>query len=198
MRETRTDDAANESPTIPDELAQLLQRAFRLEHRPETLRGWGEAMGTIVEREGLEIGLQTLCTTEHSPHKARFNGRTQHFVCVQDAFIVPYVTEDVETVEITTESPVTHEVIEATVTGDDVTIDPPEAVMSFGIADEVPDPDADAHSPELAYGLLCPYGHAFRDRAEYDSWAETVDAVTTVAPLTDALDLAKGIGAATG
>lgn len=192
-----TDTESNRETKIPADLGEGLQTALGLDVRPRTLTGWGEAMRDIVDREDIDVGVQSLCTTDQSPHEARFDGTTQHFVCVQDAFIVPYVTSDVDTVEITTESPVSGERIEITVTDDRVETEPSEAVMSMGVAADVSEPSTDADSPEVAYGKICPYGHAFQNRSEYEQWADTVDAVTMVAPLEDALQLARAIGNAT-
>lgn len=192
-----TDAESERSTVIPTAVGEGLQTALRLDDRPQTLEGWGKAMGEIVRREGIDVGLNTLCTTEQSPHQAQFNGTTQHFVCVQDAFIVPYVVSDVETVEITTESPVSGEQIEVTVVGDEIETDPANAVMSMGVAADISEPSAEADSPEIAYGKICPYGHAFVNRDEYEQWAETVDAVTMVAPLEDAFRLAEAIGSVT-
>lgn len=154
----------------------------------------GVAIGDIVRREDLNVGLDALCTTDKSPHRARFDGTTQHFVCVQDAFIVPYVVNDTETVEITTESPVSGEQIDVVITGDEVEADPSGAVMSVGVSADVSEPSVDTDSPAIAYGEICPYGHAFVDRAEYEQWAEAVDAVTMAAPLEDAFQIARAIG----
>lgn len=189
-----TDTESNRETDIPVAVGERLQTALRLNERPRTLTEWGEAMGDIVSREDIDVGLNALCTTDQSPHRARFDGTTQHFVCVQDAFIVPYVVSDVEIVEITTESPVSGERIEVTVTDDEVKTDPTEAVMSVGVAADISEPAADADSPEIAYGKICPYGHAFPNREEYEQWAGTVDAVTMVAPLEDAFQLARTIG----
>ena len=192
-----TDTESNRETDIPVAVGERLQTALRLNERPRTLTEWGEAMGDIVSREDINVGLNALCTTDQSPHRARFDGTTQHFVCVQDAFIVPYIVSDVETVEITTESPVSGERIEVTVTDNEVTTDPTEAVMSVGVAADISEPATDDDSPEIAYGKICPYGHAFLNREEYEQWADTVDAVTMVAPLEDAFQLARAIGNAT-
>lgn len=184
-------------PDIPAELGERLAIALDLDERPGTLGDWADAMARIVEREDIDAGPEVLCTTEESPHRARFGGETQHYLCVQDAFIVPYLVDDVDTVEVTTESPVSGEVIEIGVTDDGLDVEPAAAVMSFGVEADVTEPTADAESPAIAYGKICPYGHAFRDREEYEEWAATVDAVTMVAPMADALHLARAIGRAT-
>ena len=192
-----TDVDENRETEIPPVVGEQLQVAFRLDDRPRTLREWGAAIGNIVEREGIDVELSALCTTDQSPHKARFDGTTQHFLCVQDAFIVPSVADDVDTVDITTESPVSGERIEVTVTDDGVETTPPGAVMSVGVSTDLSETPDTAGSPEMAYGEICPYGHAFRDRDEYEQWTETVDAVTMVAPLEDAVQLARAIDEAT-
>lgn len=196
MNDTPNSDAGN-STEIPAAVGERLQTALSLNQRPQTLGEWGEMMGEIVSREDIDVGLNALCTTDQSPHKARFDGTTQHFVCVQDAFIVPYVVNEVDTVEITTESPVNGEQIEATIVDDGVTTDPTEAVMSFGVAADVSPPSESAGSPEIAYGKICPYGHAFVNRQEYEKWSKTVDAVTMVTPLEEAFLMARSIGRAT-
>lgn len=192
-----TDTTAYRAPEIPGELGERLALALDLADRPETLDDWADAMARIVEREDIDAAPEVLCTTEESPHRARFGGETQHYLCVQDAFIVPYLVEDVDTVEVTTESPVSGDLIEITVTDDALDVEPDGAVMSFGVAADVSEPPTDADSPAVAYGQICPYGHAFRDREEYEQWAATVDAVTMVAPMADALHLARAIGRAT-
>jgi len=179
---------------IDPAVSNALQNALHLPEQPQTLREWGEAMGELVSRSDIDGGLETLCTTEQSPHRAAFDGQVEHFVCVQDAFIVPFLANDVDTVDITTESPLRGERIEVTLTDETAEITPAGAVMSFGVSDDVTDPPADLDSPELAYGKVCPYGHAFPDQAAYEEWAETVDAVTMSAPLANALELGRAIG----
>lgn len=192
-----TDVDANRETEIPPAVGEQLRVAFRLDDRPQTLSEWGVAIGDIVDREGIDVELSALCTADQSPHEARFDGTARHFLCVQDAFIVPSVADDVDTVEITTESPVSGERIEVTVTDDGAEIAPSGAVMSVGVSTDLSETPDTAGSPEIAYGAVCPYGRAFRDRDEYERWAETVDAVTMAAPLEDAVRLARAIDEAT-
>jgi hypothetical protein len=188
---------SNSAVQIPAPLGDQLQRVQGLADPPRTLTEWGAAIGDIVREEDIEVGLQALCTTDESPHRASFDGRTQHFVCVQDAFIVPAVVDGADTVAIETESPVSGDPISIEVDGDDVTTDPPDAVMSVGVEANPADDAVAGDARSLSYGMICPYGHAFVDREEYAQWAETVDAHTMVAPLTGALRLARAIEAAT-
>lgn len=188
---------SNPEAKIPAAVGERLQIAHRLDDRPRTLREWGRAIGDIVSREDIDVGLGALCLTDQSPHRARFDGTTQHFACVQDAFIVPYVVDDVGTVEITTESPVSGERIEVTVADGGIEADPPGAVTSVGVAADVAEQPVNAESPEIAYEKICPYGHAFLNREEYEEWAATVDEATMVTPLGDTFQLAQAIADAT-
>ncbi len=194
---TRSEKTTTDETTIPAPLGEQIKRVQGLAERPRTLTEWGTAIGDIVDSAGIDVGLESLCTTDRSPHEARFDGTSQHFVCVQDAFIVPSVVGDVDEVEISTESPISGERITATIADGEVETDPPDAVMSIGVADDASEPPADADARELSYGKICPYGHAFVDRGEYHEWAETVDAVTMAAPLGAAFELASAIGEAT-
>jgi hypothetical protein len=184
-------------PDIPAEVGEALATALDLPHRPETVGDWARAMARVVEREDLSVSPETLCTTPQSPHKAHFGNETQHYRCVQDAFIIPYLIGDVDTVDITTECPESGTRIEITVTDDGVEVEPSGGVMSIGVADDVTEPGGDADTPALAYENICPYGHAFSSRGAYAEWAECVDAVTMVTPLEHALHFARTLVHAT-
>jgi hypothetical protein len=184
-------------PDVPAEVGEALATALDLPHRPETVGDWARAMARVVEREDVSVRPETLCTTSRSPHKAHFGNETQHYRCVQDAFIIPYLIEDVDTLDITTECPESGTRIEITVTDDGVEVEPSGGVMSIGVADDVTEPDGDADTPVLAYERICPYGHAFSNRRAYAEWAESVDAVTMVAPVEHALHFARTLVHAT-
>lgn len=187
---------AYRGPTIPAALGERLRTLLDLEARPETFGDWVDAMARVVAREGLDVDLDALCTTDDSPHRARFDGRVQHYRCVQDAFVVPFLAPDVDRVEIETASPVGGAPIAIAVGPDGVDVEPPTVVLSFGVAAD-PDPTDDA-SPALAYGQVCPYGHAFRSAAEYETWADRVDAVTMPVSVPDGLAFARELARAVG
>lgn len=191
---TETNDTTDyRGPKIPDDVGEALATALGLTGRPETLGEWASAMADVVEREDISMRPEALCTTSHSPHKAEFDNETQHYRCVQDTFLVPYLSEGVDTVYITTESPVSGDRIEITASDDGIDVDPSGAVMSIGVADDVTETAADTGSQTLAYDTICPYGHAFSDREEYEEWADSVAAATMVAPLDDALHFARAL-----
>lgn len=181
-------------PEIPTPLGDQLQLALGLEDRPETFGDWVTALAFLAERDDINVGLNTLCTVETSPHRATFDGRVQHYQCVLDALIVPFLADDIGVVEIETESPVSGESIELTVTETKVISDPSGVVMSFGVAEDIDGPPDDLPSPILAYSRFCPYGHVFSTTEEYQTWEANVDAITMATSLDDALELAQALG----
>jgi hypothetical protein len=181
-------------PAIPTPLGNQLQVALGIDDRLETFGDWVEAMAFIADRDDINVNLDMLCTTEESPHRATYNGETQHYQCVQDPIIVPFLAQEVDTVEIETKSPVSGGVIELTVTETYIEADPSDAVMSFGVAEDVNAPPKDVPSPVVAYGLFCPYGNVFRTQDEYEDWAANINAMTMPTTMEDTLELARAVG----
>lgn len=181
-------------PIVPVPLGSGLQVALDLAKRPRDFGEYVDAMASIVEREGLDVDLATLCTTDESPHRARFRDRTQCYHCTLDALIVPFLAEDVGRVDIETVSPLRGKEITFAVTESTIESQPPEAVLSFGIGTDVEPPPPEAESPALAYRRVCPYGKAFVSEAEYERWAEQADAHTMLLTMEDGLALARALG----
>lgn len=181
-------------PDIPAPLGERLKLALGLDDRPETFGDWVNAMSQIADRDDIDVDLDMLCTTEESPHRARFSGKIQHYQCVQDPIIASFLANEVDTVEIETRGPVSDEAIELTVTESGIDAKPSDAVFSFGVDATVEEPPKDVVSPIVAYGLFCPYGHAFLSYDEYEEWAETVDAFTMAISMEDTHELAQAIG----
>jgi len=95
-----------------------------------------------------------------------------------------------EPVDIRTESP-DGGVIEARAVGtSELTVEPEDAVFSFGIADDVEPPSGDGLTPADVYGAVCPYVKAFPDGDAYEEWAETVPAATVAMALDGATEFA--------
>ncbi len=187
------DSSSYHGPDIPSELGTGLATVLNLGTRPETLGDFARALARLAERKDIEVSPDVLCTTTRSPHRATFNDQTHHFQCVQDAFLVPYLVDAVDTVEITTETPVNDTQIEISAGDDGIEAAPPGAVMSFGVVADA-DAQVETETATVAYDEICPYGHAFTDRTEYKEWAESVDAITMVAPLEHARYFARTLG----
>ena len=189
-----TDQTEYRGPEIPMPLGDQLQLALGLDERPETFGDWVNALAFFADRDDIDVDMDMLCTIDESPHKATFNGRTQHYQCFQDPIIVPFLDEDVDTVEIETESPVSGETIELTVTKTEIKATPSDVVMSFGVADDLEAPAEDVPSPILAYSRFCPYSNVFLSHEEYETWADEGDAITMSTDMEATLELARAIG----
>ncbi|MFC7156635.1 organomercurial lyase [Halomarina halobia] len=181
-------------PDIPKPLGTQLKLVLGLDSRPQTFSDWVDALAYIAERNDIEVGIDMLCTTEESPHKARFDGGTEYYQCVLDPIIVPFLAEGVDTVEIETQSPVSEKTIELTVTETGVEASPTDAVFSFGVDANVEGPPEHGVNPIFAYGIFCPYGNAFASYEEYEEWADGVDAITMATDMDTAIEWARAIG----
>ncbi|MFB6136983.1 MAG: organomercurial lyase [Halobacteriaceae archaeon] len=185
-----------DGPDIPRPLGENLRVALGLAERPETFADWVDALFAVAARDDLAVGPDLLCTTEDSPYRAQFDGRVQHYQCVQDPIILPFLADDVDAVDIDTASPLDGEPVRLRVTTEGIDADPSAVIVSVGVAADVDPPPADGPSAITAYGNVCPYGHVFADREEYERWAETVDAHTMPTSIADTSELARAIGAA--
>lgn len=174
---------------LPPEMASTIGR-FLGREPVRTLGEWAAALrdGHDVD----EITTEELClTTETTPHRGVLDGETFHFACFYDAVILAAMTGD--PVDIRTESP-EGATIEARAVGtDELTVDPPEAVFSLGIALDVEPPGEAGLHPERGYEAICPYVRAFPDREVYDQWAASVPAATVGLPLEGATAFATAL-----
>ena len=190
-------DTTYRGPSIPDAMGAAIRRALGLAEPPSTLGDWVDALAGVADREGITLDADALCTTEASPHRAKFDGRTQHYACAQDPLVLPFLLDGAGPVTVETESPESGEAITLTVTTDGIESDPRGAVLSFGVDADVEAPETGV-TPALAYEHFCPYGHAFASLEEYERWADGVDAHTVAVPATEALGWARAIAAIAG
>lgn len=182
-----------EERSVPPALASALQRAFGLQIRPTTLGEWVEATESLLGEVGMTVTYHELCTTDDGPHVAHFDDRPQAFVCVLDTFLLPYATDVSGPIQVESTAP-NGGTVRFTVTATGIDTEPEAAVISFGVATGVAAPAAGEITPELAYGRLCPYVHAFPSHAAYESWADELDgAVTMALPSSAGFELAEVI-----
>lgn len=174
---------------LPPEMAATIGRFLGR----EPIRTLGEWAAALREGHGVdEITTEELClTTETTPHRGVLDGETFNFACFYDAVILAAMTGD--PVDIRTRSP-EGATIEARAVGtDELTVDPPEAVFSLGIALDVETPGEAGLRPERGYEAICPYVRAFPDREAYTRWAASVPAATIGLPLEGATAFATAL-----
>lgn len=88
-----------------------------------------------------------------------------------------------EPILIRSESPVSETIVGIRAGWETLTVEPADAVMSFGAATDLDAPDTDEFDLSLAHERFCPYANAFPTEVEYEEWAAQTDAVTTAFPI---------------
>lgn len=181
---------------LPNEVAAAAETLFASDDPVDTLGAFVDELHAAFGEEHLPFSIDTLCTAESSETWGETAGETYHFLCVQDALMLPEVLGD-ETVEVRTTSPISGTEIHATVTTEGIEVTPPDAVLSFGTTRE---PDVRGISTlEAAYESICPYVHAFPTFDEYESWTEVTPAAATIAiPFDRGFDLTHELVNANG
>lgn len=174
---------------LPEELGSTLGRFLGTEPI-DTLGGWVAAVRYHID--GRSITIEELCTTdERTEHWGTVDGEKYHFACFYDAVILAALVDS--PVDIRTKSP-DGRVIEAHAVGtDELTVDPDDAVFSFGIDGDVSPPSEEGPTLDDGYAAICPYVRAFPAREAYERWATSVHATTVAMPLGGATELAAAL-----
>ena len=166
---------------LPEELAKQFA-AVGLDRAPRTVGEWLKLTMKLLENGGFPTGLDAMCTPEHDRHAATFGGETHHFHCVLDTLLVPFVVDVKAPVIVRSQSPQSGEIIEVSLSRNDIEVSPGDAVMSFGIATDIgiEGSTGDAIDPAIEYELFCPYVNAFASWEEYERWADQTDVAITI------------------
>jgi len=84
---------------LPPAVAEQLQTAFGLPESPTTLGEWVTITSDVADEIGL-TNMDALCADETSRHQATIESETQHFYCVLDALVVPFLLDIDEPISI--------------------------------------------------------------------------------------------------
>ena len=191
--DTASDRLITETPVLHTVLPSDVQTTLGEFLGAESVGTLGEWVAEVRNRTGGgAITVDDLChAAEETGHWGVTNGKTHHFECFYDAVILAALTET--PVDVHTES-ADGTVIEAEAAGTTgLTVTPPEAVFSFGIAENVDPPTDGGPSHGDVYAAVCPYVRAFPTLDAYERWAETVPAATVAVPLAGATDVAAAL-----
>lgn len=194
---TETTDAAIENRELPPDVAEAFRIALDADEPPDTIGDWLDDASRHLEDAGADpsFGDEELCLADSTRHEARIGEAVEHFQCVLDPLLLPFVLEDATDIEVRSESPVSDAVVTIDVTRDDLSVDPGDAVVSFGVAADVDPPGDDQDALAYGYAAFCPYINAFADREEYEEWADETPAAATMAlSVADAHALAGRLG----
>lgn len=173
-------------PHVGAGLARLFDRDERLDTAAEWIEAVRDAFGDVTDGEPSE---EDLCHDPEGRHAVEIDGERRSFVCVLDPLIVPFLRESPGVVRSRTA--VDGEQVTVDVGPDAASATPSGAVVSLGVARDV-DP-AEPLDAERIYGTLCPYVQTFATPAEYERWAEDVDAATTSLPVDHGVALARAL-----
>ncbi|MEF8812328.1 MAG: organomercurial lyase [Halovenus sp.] len=176
---------------LPEDVQAALGRAVGSEP-VETVGAW---IATVRRRiGGGPIAVTDLCLAEgETPHWGTMGGERHYFRCFYDAVLLSAIAD--HPVDVRTVSPA-GAVIEAHAVGsDELSVSPPTAVFSFGVARDIERPAGGDVAHEAVYDAVCPYVKAFPDRDAYERWAAEVPAATVAAPLEGATALAAALTA---
>lgn len=164
---------------LPTDLAEAFRRATDSDERPETLREGFSAVTDLLNEAGVTVTLEDMYQSEPTRHAVHAGDTVEHVPCVMDALIVALLL-DTDPVEIHSEPPGGGETVRLHVTGDEVTVTPTSAVVSFGLGlEESQDPDLDSLSdslndPDAPIPTTCSVINAFPDSGAYERWAKDV------------------------
>lgn len=170
---------------LPNAVAAAFQTSLDADTAPDTLDAWVGMLGDLYE--DWPPAVADLCHDADGRHRAATGTQSFRFTCVLDAMLLPFLQGEPTTVTSSvpgTDTDVTFRVTDSEVTGS------PETVISFGAANR---PPAGSVTAAHAYGVICPFIHAFPDADAYEDWAAGVDAATMALSLPVALGLAKAI-----
>lgn len=142
---------------------------------------------------GGPLAVDDLCHTDApTDHTARVNGDTYSFSCFFDGIALAALVD--ASVEVHTTTPTGASIDLVATPAGEVTVTPPDAVMSFGIATDDRPPGERGQPVDVAVvEAMCPYVRAFTSRDRYEGWAAGVDAATVGMPLAAGVEIAAAL-----
>lgn len=177
-----------DSVHLPLAVGDGFARLYESDNPPATAADWIALVSSAIERErGRRPTVEDLCTTDDGDHAFVGDTERQTYICVLDPLVYPFLTGEPGTIESTTRVRGTEVTFE--VTAEDVSVSHEDALVSIGVSNGA---DGISETPiETVYQEVCGYIQTFEDRAEYESWADDVDAATTAVDATEGIGIAR-------
>lgn len=163
---------------LPADLAEAFRQVGDRADPPETLREGFTVIEETLDDAGVDVSLEDMYQSEPTRHAVHIGEYTEHVPCVMDALIVAFTVEP-DPIEIHSEPPDGGELVRFHVSGEEITVTPERAVVSFGIgyeeADEADIADVEALlNDESTIPTTCSVINAFPDSEAYAQWAAGV------------------------
>lgn len=171
---------------LPPRLAERLAVAYDVDGPAETVGDFVRVVeATVSEYDGLTE--DALCSADESRHRIDIGGETRYYHCVVDPLVLQALRDEPATVR----SSIRGEEVVFEIADGEVGVSPADAVLSFGIAEDVE--RGDCLDPERAYGQICAYVNAFPSAEAYEEWASDVSAVTAAVSVETGVAFARAL-----
>lgn len=182
-----------ENTAIVPEVAEQFRISLGLEETPETLATWAEATSETLNH-GFRNNIPQRSAAEAFRHKVRVNQDTYYCQGLFEAMVLPFVSKEATEFQIRSRSPLSGSDVEIRATCDSLSVNPEEALTSFGVAENVVTAEYFDVPPDIAYHRFNQYTNVFPDERAYDYWTERTDDVVVMAlPIPDALVLTQRV-----
>lgn len=170
---TETDAGTTE---LPQDLAEAFRQASGANERPETLEEGFSAIADRMNEREFRVTLEDMYQSEPTRHAVHVGDTVEHVPCLMDALIVA-IRVETDPVDIYSKSPGGGETIHFRLTGDELSVTPESATVSFGLGlKESADADWDSvkdslNDPDSPIPTVCSVINAFPDSEAYERWA---------------------------
>lgn len=182
---------------VPTDIADAFRRVGGLNARPTTFGEGFRAFTELLDEAGVNVRLEDMYQAVPTRHAVHARETVEYVPCVMDAMIVA-LRLDSDPGEIHSEPPGGGEMVRFQVTGDEISVTPEDAVVSFGLGlEESADPDLEIidqslNDPNTPILTTCSVINAFPDSAAYERWAADVtDAAVMELTVQELFDLSK-------
>ena len=171
---------------LPPDFADHIAAVSNLKTPPETMGDYWARFAEQLAASDQTIEPEDLYTEEPTRHEVRVNGRIRYSPCVLDA-LGAAVMETQNPVTVRSVDPVTRTPVTFTVDDGTVEVTPEDAVITFGIAESIPDLEASDESifswilqedTPTVTDAFCQYINAFESADAYEQWAAETDGKT--------------------
>lgn len=183
---------------LPTDVAEAFRQAGGLDDRPQTLGAGFRAIEDLLSEAGITVTLEDIYQPGPTRHAVHVGEDVEHVPCVIDALVVALLV-DADPVEVRSESP-DGETVRFLVTGNEITVTPESAVVSFGLGlEESTDPDPSSldeslNDPDAPLPTTCLVTNSFPNSAAYQHWAADItDAAVMELSVEEAFELSRRV-----
>ena len=174
-------------------VAEQFRIAFGLPREPQTLETWVELTFEILA-EGFRNNRDADLAPNSSHHSLWFDDTVYHTTGLFEALVLGFIVDGSSIFQLRSQSPGRGSTIEVDATRNHFSVNPENAVTSFGVSNDIVAPDYFDVPAYIAYYRFNQYTYAFPNHAAYDAWANRAEDVVSMAlPMNEAISLSCSI-----